>query len=81
MLPNAKGKKEAQKMAEEWMKELNATADLMPNAEKDNTLDKTYKEYLKFQLNTGVIEKSTTVITFTHTTSTLNLIWAIMFLR
>ncbi|NMP37467.1 MAG: site-specific integrase [Clostridiales bacterium] len=59
MLPNAKGKKEAQKMAEEWMKELNATADLMPNAEKDNTLDKTYKEYLKFQLNTGVIEKST----------------------
>ena len=43
-------------MAEEWMKELNTTADLMPNAGKDNTLDKTYKEYLKFQLDIGVIE-------------------------
>ena len=46
-------------MADKWMNDLNATADLMPNAGKGNTVDKTYKEYLKFQLDTGVIEKST----------------------
>ena len=59
MLPDAKGKKEAQRMANEWLEALNAEADLMPNANKVKTVDKTYKEYLKYQLDTGAIEKST----------------------
>lgn len=57
--PEAKGKKEAQRMANEWLDTLNAEADLMPNAEKGNTIDKVYKSYLKYQLDTGEIEKST----------------------
>lgn len=59
MLPNAKGKKEAERMAREWMDTLNAEADLMPNAKKADTIDKIVKEYLKYQLETGMIEKST----------------------
>ena len=34
MLPEAKGKKEAMRMAKEWFDKLNAEADLMPNAGK-----------------------------------------------
>ena len=59
MLPDAKGKKEAQRMANEWLEELNAIADTMPNAGKAYTVDKTYKDFLKYQLDTGIIEKST----------------------
>lgn len=59
MLPGAKGKKDAERMAKEWVNELNAQADLMPNTNKVNTIDKVYKEYLKHQLDTGEIEKST----------------------
>jgi hypothetical protein len=35
------------------MDELNAQADLMPNVSKVKTLDETYKEYLKHQLDVG----------------------------
>lgn len=59
MLPNAKGKKEANRMAKEWLDTLNAEAEKMPNASKAKTLDETFTEYLRFQLDTGVIEKST----------------------
>lgn len=59
MLPDAKGEKDAQRIAKEWLDTLNVEADLMPNAGKANTVDKTYKEYLKHQLDTGEIEKST----------------------
>ena len=59
MLPEAKGKKEAQRMAKEWFEQLNAEADLMPNAGKAKTVDDIYKEYLKHQLDTGEIERST----------------------
>lgn len=59
MLPDAKGKKDAQRIAKEWLDALNAEADLMPNAGKVSTVDKTYTEYLKHQLDTGEIEKST----------------------
>ena len=59
MLPDAKGKKEAQRMAKEWFDQLNADADLMPNAGKSKTVDEIYNEYLKHQLDTGEIEKST----------------------
>lgn len=59
MLPEAKGKRDAQRMANEWLDALNAQADLMPNAGKISTVDETFKEYLKHQLDTGEIEKST----------------------
>ena len=59
MLPEAKGKKEAMRMAKEWFEKLNAEADLMPNAGKVKTVDEIYKEYLKHQLDTGEIERST----------------------
>ncbi len=59
MLPEAKGKKEANRMAKEWLDKLNAEADLMPNAGKAKTVDEIYKEYLQHQLATGEIERST----------------------
>ena len=59
MLPDAKGKKDAERLAKAWMDELNAQADLMPNVSKVKTLDETYKEYLKHQLDVGEIERST----------------------
>ena len=61
MLPEAKGKgkKEAERIAKEWLAELNAQADVMPNAGQVKTVDEVYKEYLKHQLDTGEIEKST----------------------
>ena len=59
VMTGAKGKKEATRMAKEWFDELNAQADLMPNAGKAKTVDEIYKEYLKHQLDTGEIERST----------------------
>ena len=59
MLPEAKGKKEANRMAKEWLGQLNAEADLMPNAGKAKTVDEIYKEYLLHQVSTGEIERST----------------------
>lgn len=59
MLPEAKGKREALRIANEWLATLNAEAELMPNVGKEKTLDKIYTEYLKHQLDTGEIEKST----------------------
>lgn len=53
MLPDAKGKREAQRLANEWLDALNAQADLMPNAVKPSTVDETFKEYIKHQLDTG----------------------------
>ena len=57
MLPEAKGIREAKRMAKEWFDKLNAEADLMPNVGKQKTVDKIYTEYLKHQLDTGEIEK------------------------
>ena len=59
MMTEAKGKKEAQRLANEWLAQLNAEADLMPNVSKAKTVDTTFTEYLKHQLDTGEIEKST----------------------
>ena len=59
MLPDAKGKKEAMRIAKEWLEQLNAEADLMPNAGKAKTVDEIYKEYLLHQVSTGEIERST----------------------
>ena len=59
MLPEAKGKKDANRMAKEWLEQLNAEADLMPNVGKAKTVDEIYKEYLQHQVSTGEIERST----------------------
>lgn len=59
MLPEAKGKKEANRIAKEWLDKLNAEADLMPTASKAKTIDEIYNEYLQHQLSTGEIERST----------------------
>lgn len=59
MMKGAKGKKEAMRMAKEWFDSLNAAAEEMPNASKIKTLEEVYLEYLKHQLDTSEIEKST----------------------
>ena len=56
MLPEATGKREATRIAKEWLDTLNAEADLMPNVGKAKTVDKIYTEYLKHQLDTGAID-------------------------
>ena len=59
VLPEATGKRDATRRAKELFDKLNAEADLMPNIQREMTIDETYKEYLKRQLDTGEIEKST----------------------
>lgn len=59
ILKNVKGKKEAQRLAKEWLDTLNAAANNMPNADKEKTVDEVVTEYLEFQLTMGYIEKST----------------------
>ena len=59
MMTGAKGIREAKRMANEWLDQLNAEADLMPNAGKAKTVEEIYCEFLKHQLDTGEIEKST----------------------
>ena len=59
ILPEASGKREAQRMANEWLAEMNAIADNMPSMNSEKTLSETYEEYILYQLNSGEIEKST----------------------
>lgn len=59
MMTGANGVREAKRMANEWLNVLNAEADLMPNMSKAKTVDETYLEYIKHQLDTGEIERST----------------------
>ena len=59
MMTGAKGVREARRMANEWLEQLNAEADLMPNVSKAKTVEEIYLEFINHQLNTGEIEKST----------------------
>ena len=61
MLPEAKGKREAQRMANEWMSEQNKLAEnsLFLGGKGPQTVEETVREYLNRQLETGVLEKST----------------------
>lgn len=59
MLPEAKGKREAQRMANEWMTEQNKLAENSLTISSDKTVEETVREYLNRQLETGVLEKST----------------------
>lgn len=56
----ARGKKEAQQMARDWMDELNEYVKDIPSPqEKGNTIAEVIREYEDYRLRTGVIEKST----------------------
>ena len=61
MLPEAKGKREANKMALEWFNEMNEAASLAPEGSKEDekTISEVVKAYLDFQLSTGKLEQST----------------------
>ena len=56
----ARGKKEAQQMAREWMDELNETVKDLPTVqEKGKTIAEVIREYEDYRLFSGLIEKST----------------------
>ena len=58
-LPTAKGKKDAQRMADEWMDELNKSIEEMPpQVDKGLTVEETITKYEDYRVTTGVIEKS-----------------------
>lgn len=59
MLPDAKGKKEALKMAEDLRRELNATANKGLPTLGERTVDDVVLAYLEFQNSTGELEDST----------------------
>ena len=59
MLPDAKGKREAERMAREWMEELNKIVINMPQTEQNKTVEEIVKKYEDYRLETGKIEKST----------------------
>ena len=59
MLPEAKGKKDAERLAEELRQELNKTADTTGDSEVSRTVDEVVRNYLDHQLAIGVLEKST----------------------
>ncbi len=62
MLPDAKGKKEADKLAQEWMEELNKTSEKVPNLsyrkKERETVGEVVEKYLDYQLSMGLTEKS-----------------------
>ena len=61
VLPEAKGKREANKMALDWFNEMNEAASLAPagSEEDEKTISEVVKAYLDFQLSTGKLEQST----------------------
>ncbi len=63
MLPEAKGKKEAERIAREWQDEMNKTSQIVPSTpskKRDRqTVQEVCEQYLQFQVAMGIIEKST----------------------
>ena len=59
MLPEAKGKRSAEKMAEDWRRELNAQAEQIPEVKNIDTVEEVYLDYIYQQMTRGEIEKST----------------------
>ena len=59
MLPEATGKKDAQRLAREWMDELNKAVENLPQAEQLLTVAEAVKQYEDYKLSRGDIEKST----------------------
>ena len=59
MLPKAKGKKDAQRLAEEWRRELNELETLSPTFDKEKTIAEVVLDYIEYQHRSGEIENST----------------------
>ena len=59
MLPEAKGKKDAERLARLWMDELNNVVKDLPPAERTLTVAEIVKKYEDYRLSIGAIEKST----------------------
>ena len=59
MLPSAKGKKEAKKLADEWLTELNNAVKSIAPAEQGKTLEEMIERFENYRLTVGEIEKST----------------------
>lgn len=59
LLREAAGKREAQKLAQEWMNEMNEKAGDTSTEEKKDTIEEVVQKYLDYQLSTGLIERST----------------------
>ncbi|MBR0390808.1 MAG: site-specific integrase [Oscillospiraceae bacterium] len=59
MLPEATGKREAQKMARDWMDELNKAVEDLPPVEKSLTVSEAVEKFEDYKLSRGEIEKST----------------------
>ena len=58
MLPEAKGKREAQRLAQKWMEELNDAAKNIAPAEQGKTVREIIQTFEDYRLSTGIIEKS-----------------------
>lgn len=59
MLPDAKGKKEAKKLMQAWMDEMNAAAAVSTSIESSITVTEMVLKFFNYQLTVGEIEKST----------------------
>ena len=59
MLPEAKGKKDAERLVRLWMDELNNAVKDLPSTEKFLTVAESVKQFEDYKLSTGAIEKST----------------------
>lgn len=59
MLPEAKGKKEAEKMAEDLRQNLNKVAENEAIAAEDRTVDEVVMDFLDYQFSIGELESST----------------------
>lgn len=59
VLREATGKREAEKLAQEWLDELNKNVEELPLTEHNKTVDEVILNYENYRLSTGAIEKST----------------------
>ena len=58
-LPNASGKKEAKKLADEWLAEMNNAVKTMAPSEQGKTVKEMIESFEDYRLSVGEIEKST----------------------
>lgn len=58
-LPDAKGKKDAKKLADEWLAEMNNAVQSMAPAEQGKTIREMIESYEDYRLSVGEIENST----------------------
>ena len=66
LLPEAKGKKEAQRLADAWLDEMNKQAEMelqeqLKLADEKNKLSSVYENYLSMQYSAGALQRSTYV--------------------